>query len=480
MSENSPPSSLSPGRSLPSARASEPASPVEDQRQLVLALIGICAVVMMVALDSTIVGTTLPRVVAELGGMPLYAWVGTGYLLSSAIVIPIFGRLGDLFGRKSFILVSLGLVALGSVLCGISQSMPQLIAARALQGVGGGMMIATAFAAPADLFPDALRRVRWQALISTSFAVASGVGPLLGGVITESFGWRAAFFVSPVMGLVAFVMLWRYFPPLKPRHDTPPRIDWLGGVLLALAVGTPMAALELGFSTHPRPVLGGVFLVVAAASVALLVGYERKLEQPMFPLRVLERRESRLLNIVGVMTGAVMFILIYYGPLLLQVEVGLSPSQAGMILAPLVACIPVGSVINGRLFPRQSQPQRLMVFGALLLAVGCLGVMFLERGSSMAFAVVSFGLAGVGMGFIIPNLTLFMQMIAERRDVGVASALIQTMRTLGSAVGTALVGLVIARTSVNTGIEAGMVMAIVFCVAMMVLSQRIKMKNVRR
>jgi predicted MFS family arabinose efflux permease len=121
-----------------------------------------------------------------------------------------------------------------------------------------------------------------------------------------------------------------------------------------------------------------------------------------------------------------------------------------------------------------------MVFGALLLAVGCLGVMFLERGSSMAFAVVSFGLAGVGMGFIIPNLTLFMQMIAERRDVGVASALIQTMRTLGSAVGTALVGLVIARTSVNTGIEAGMVMAIVFCVAMMALSQRIKMKNVRR
>ncbi|MEK7944978.1 MFS transporter [Pigmentiphaga sp. YJ18] len=479
MSENPPHPPSPPGHASPHP-PSDLASPVEDQRQLILALIGICAVVMLVALDSTIVGTTLPRVVAELGGMPLYAWVGTGYLLASAIVIPIFGRLGDLFGRKYFILVSLGLVSLGSVLCGISQSMPQLIAARTLQGVGGGMMIATAFAAPADLFPDAMRRVRWQALISTSFAVASGIGPLLGGAITEAFGWRAAFFVSPVMGVVAFVMLWRYFPPLKPRHDTPPRIDWLGGGLLALAVGTPMAALELGFSTDPRPVLGLAFLAVAVVSVFLLVRYERRLEQPMFPLRVLERRESRLLNVVGVMTGAVMFILIYYGPLLLQVEVGLSPTQAGMILAPLVACIPIGSVINGRLFPRQSQPQRLMVFGALLLAVGCLGVMFLERGSSMAFAVVSFGLAGVGMGFIIPNLTLFMQMIAERRDVGVASALIQTMRTLGSAVGTALVGLIIARTSVNTGIEAGMVMAIVFCAVMMVLSQRIKMKNVRR
>ncbi|MDX3907823.1 MAG: MFS transporter [Pigmentiphaga sp.] len=445
-----------------------------------MALVGICAVVMLVALDSTIVGTILPRVVDELGGMELYAWVGTGYLLASAIFIPIFGRLGDLFGRKHFILASLCLVALGSVLCGICQSMPQLIAARTLQGVGGGMMIATAFAAPADLFPDALRRVRWQALISTSFAVASGIGPMLGGAITEAFGWRAAFFVSPVMAVVAFVMLLVYFPLLKPSHDEPPRIDWLGGALLMAAVGAPMAALELGFSAHPRPVLGAAFLAAAVAAIGLLLWYERRVPLPMFPLRVLEPRESRLLNVIGVMAGAVMFVLIYYGPLLLQVEVGLSPTQAGMILAPLVAGIPVGSVINGHMFPRQSQPQRLMVLGALLLAIGCLAVMFLGQGSSTIFAVGAFGLSGVGLGFIIPNLTLFMQMIAERRDVGVASALIQTTRALGSAIGTAVVGIVIARTSVNTGIEAGMGMAIVFCAAMIALAQRIKMKNVRR
>nr|WP_124079739.1 MFS transporter [Pigmentiphaga humi] len=445
-----------------------------------MALAGICAVVMLVALDSTIVGTILPRVVGELGGMPLYAWVGTGYLLASAILIPIFGRLGDLYGRKYFILVSLGLVALGSVLCGVCQSMPQLIAARTLQGVGGGIMVATAFAAPADLFPDALRRVRWQALISTCFAVTSGVGPMLGGIVTEAFGWRAAFMVSPVMAVIAFVILWRYFPLLKPLHERPPRIDWLGGILLALAVGTPMAALELGFSSNGSAAMGLLFIAVAAAAVGLLVRVERKVEQPMFPLRVLESRQSQLLNVVAVMTGAVMFVLIYYGPLLLQAEVGLSPTQAGMILAPLVACIPVGSVINGRLFPRQSEPQRLMVAGALVLAVGCAGVMFLQRGSSMAFAVATFGMCGVGLGFLIPNLTLFIQMIADRRDVGVASALIQTTRTLGSALGTALVGLVIARTSVSAGIETAMAASILACFAMIALSLRIKMKNVRR
>lgn len=462
------------------SRPPELESPVKDRRQLMLALAGLCAVVMLVALDSTIVGTILPRVVGELGGMSLYAWVGTGYLLASAVVIPIFGRLGDLFGRKYFILVSIALVVLGSALCGLSMSMPHLIAARTLQGIGGGMMIATAFAAPADLFPDALSRVRWQAVLSTAFAIASGVGPMLGGVVTEHLGWRAAFFVSPLMGVVAFVMLFLYFPLLKPKLLRAPRIDWLGGVLLALAVGMPMAALELGFSAPARPVLGLAFMGLAALSVALLVWYERKPEQPMFPLRVLEPRESQLLNVVGVMTGAVMFVLIYYGPLLLQTEIGLSPTEAGMILAPLVAGIPVGSVINGRMFPTQTQPQRLMVFGAVLLAVGCVGVTLLERGASMAFAVSAFCISGVGLGFIIPNLTLFMQMIAERRDVGVASALIQTTRMLGSAVGTALVGIVIARTSVVPGIKAGLVTAVVLCAAMMALSLRIKMKNVRR
>lgn len=456
------------------------AAPIENPRELLLAVIGVCAVVMLVALDATIVGTTLPKVVAELGGMALYAWVGTGYLLASVIMIPIFGRLGDLFGRKTFILVSIGLVAFGSILCGLSQSMPQLIAARGLQGIGGGIMIATAFAAPADLFPDALRRVRWQALISTAFAVASGVGPLIGGSVTEALGWRAAFFVTPLMAVIAFVMLWVYFPRIVPKHATRPRIDWLGGALLAVVVGAPMAALELGFSEDPQPVTALILLGVTAAALAVLVPFERRAESPMLPLHVLATRQARLLNLVGIMMGAVMFTLMYYGPLLLQVEVGMTPTQAGGILAPLVACIPLGSVVNGRMFPRQSQPQRLMVFGAAILAVGCVGIMTLGKGSATWFAVIAFSISGFGLGFIVPNLTLFMQMIADRRDVGVASALIQTTRTLGSAIGTAAVGIIIARTSVLSGVQIGMAISVVFCMLTMLLSQQIKMKNAPR
>lgn len=475
MSENTATSSAS----SPDPNSSVPASPL-DPRQTLLAISGVCAVVMMVALDSTIVGTILPKVAKELDGMALYAWVGAGYLLSSAIVIPIFGRLGDLFGRKPFILTSIGLVTLGSLLCAMSQTMPHLIAARTLQGLGGGMMISTAFAASADLFPDAAKRIRWQALTSTSFAVASGIGPLLGGAVTDAFGWRVAFLVVPCMAIIAFGMLWRYFPFLPPRHERRPRIDWAGGALLALAVGAPMAALELGFAVTAKPVLAIVFAVIGAIAIAVLWPYEKRLELPMLPLRVLATREAKVLNLVSLMMGAVMFNLMYYGPLLLQVEVGMTPSQAGMILAPLVACIPLGSVVNGRLFPRQSQPQRLMMMGAAVLGLGCTGVLMLEEGSSMAFAILTFSVAGAGMGFVMPNLTLFMQMIADRRDVGVASALVQTTRTLGSAIGTAVIGIAITRTSVLEGVHAGIMMSLGFCVLTMLLSQQIKMKNLRR
>jgi len=163
-----------------------------SNREILYALLGVAAVSVLVAFDSTIVTTTLPRTAEALNGMPLYAWAGSGYLLSMAVTIPVFGRLGDLFGRKRLMLLSVLIVALCSVACGLSQTMLHFVIARTVQGIGGGMMIATAFAAPADLLPDPNRRVRWMALLSATFAVASGIGPVLGGAITEAWGWRMA------------------------------------------------------------------------------------------------------------------------------------------------------------------------------------------------------------------------------------------------------------------------------------------------
>ncbi|HEY9270083.1 MULTISPECIES: MFS transporter [Achromobacter] len=444
-----------------------------------MGMAGVSATVVLAALDSTIISTTLPRVAEALNGMALYAWVGTGYLLATAASILIFGRLGDMFGRKPLMLLSVLIVALGSIACGLSQTMTQLIIFRSLQGIGGGMMIATAFAAPADLFPDAKQRVRWMALVSAAFAMASGIGPVLGGAATQALGWRAAFFIAPIAAAGAFFLLARYFPRIRPIHDGSRKIDWLGAILLVLAVGAPLAALELAFASgdHARPMLGLALAVVGVAAIAILIPTERRVSSPIFPLRVLGGAESRLLNLAAMMVGAVMFVQIFYSPLLLQQVLNYSPSEAGLLLTPLVAAISVGSIINGRLFPKQSEPQRLMVFGGGLLAAGSLMVLLISPGTSAWWILAAFFVNGCALGFLLPNLTLFMQMLSERRDVGVASALVQTTRAIGSALGTALVGIIISHSTVLNGVRAGLVLCIVLSLTCALLAYRVKMKN---
>lgn len=444
-----------------------------------MAMAGVSATVVLAALDSTIISTTLPRVAEALNGMALYAWVGTGYLLATAASILIFGRLGDMFGRKPLMLVSVLIIALGSIACGLAQSMTQLIVFRTLQGVGGGMMIATAFAAPADLFPDAKQRVRWMALVSAAFAMASGIGPVLGGAATQALGWRAAFFISPIAAAGAFFLLARYFPRIRPIHDGSRKIDWVGAILLVLAVGAPLAALELAFASgeHARPLLGGMLALVGVAAIAILIPTERRVKSPIFPLRVLAGLDSRLLNLAAMMVGAVMFVLIFYSPLLLQQVLGYTPSEAGLLLTPLVAAISVGSIVNGRLFPKQTEPQRLMVFGALLLAAGTLMVLLISPGTSAWWILAAFFVNGCALGFLLPNLTLFMQMLSERRDVGVASALVQTTRAIGSALGTAVVGILISHSTVLSGVRTGLVLCIVLSLTCALLAHRVKMRN---
>ncbi len=463
----------------PPPPSTQPAAPVHSRRDLLIAMAGVSATVVLAAFDSTIISTTLPRVAEALDGMALYAWVGTGYLLATAASILIFGRLGDMFGRKPLMLVSVLIIALGSIACGLAQSMTQLIIFRSLQGIGGGMMIATAFAAPADLFPDAKQRVRWMALVSAAFAMASGIGPVLGGAVTQALGWRAAFFISPIAAAVTLFLLARYFPRIRPLHDESRKIDWLGAVLLVIAVGAPLAALELAFASgdHAHPVLGLCLALAGVIAIAILIPTERRVATPIFPLRVLAAWESRLLNLAAMMVGAVMFVLIFYSPLLLQQVLGYTPSEAGLLLTPLVAAISVGSIINGRLFPRQTEPQRLMVFGGGLLAAGSLMVLLISPGTSAWWILAAFFVNGCALGFLLPNLTLFMQMLSERRDVGVASALVQTTRAIGSALGTAVVGILISHSSVLNGVRTGLVLCIVLSLTCALLAHRVKMKN---
>ena len=448
-----------------------------SKKELLLALSGIAFAAVIAAFDATIISTILPQVAQALDGMALYAWVGTGYFLACSLSILIFGRLGDLFGRKPLLLLSLVLVSLGSAFSGLSQTMEQLIGFRVLQGMGGGMMIATAFAAPADLFPDPKERVRWMVLMSSTFAVSSGVGPILGGAVTQAFGWRASFFLIPLIGCIAMPIIWKFFPKMKPRHTARFSFDWMGTLLLAVTVAAPLVALELLVSSHMDVPLwvGGALVLAALVCGYLLLKLEGRVRTPIFPLRILQTTQARLLNIAALIAGAIMFMLIYYIPLQAQDVFGYSPTLAGLMISPLVAGLPVGSVLNGKLFQREPNPQRLMKFGSIMLGVGCVLTLTLSEHSPVWFSLVVMGIAGFGLGFLIPNFTLFMQMIARREDVGIASALIQTTRALGSAVGTALVGALIAELSIETGLRIGLISAVVLCVVLWWLSHRVKM-----
>ncbi len=421
-------------------------------RASLLAMLGVCFVTMLVALDQTVVGTAMPTIVAELRGFDLYAWVATSYLLTSVITVPIFGRLGDYFGRKPFVIASIILFTTASLLCGAANSMLFLVLARALQGIGGGMLVGTAFASIADLFPDAKLRLRWQVVMSVGYGIGNAVGPSLGGFLTESWGWRWVFFVNLPIGLLSLFFVWRFLPYI--RHNTHTgtiKIDWFGAVLIAVALGSLQLLVEMlpkeGLSTWVI-----MLFVVTVGGFFVLWKWEQVVEQPIVPIDMLRHKPIAVLFILSLLLGFVMFGLLMYTPLLFQAGFGLSPREAGVLITPLVVCITVASIFNSRIVVRLRNPNRMLYAGVILLAVCCLGVMMLERDTSYLFTLFVMLTGGLGLGLVMPNLTVFTQQTAAREYLGIATALLQSLRMIGGMLGTAICGVLINRLY-TSGVE---------------------------
>lgn len=412
-------------------------------RQSFLAMLGICLVIILVALDQTVVGTALPRIVAELQGFAWYAWVATAYLLTSAIAVPVVGRLGDLYGRKYFVLTGIALFTLASAACGGAQSMWQLVVARGAQGIGGGMLVGAAFASVADLFPDMRRRLRWQVMISSSFGVASALGPLLGGLLTQHWGWRSVFFVNLPVGMIAIAIVYRYLPRYPGHRQSHERFDWVGVAWLSLALCilliTSESGAELGYLSFAFWGLLGLGL----ASLWVFWRFQLRSASPLLPPRLFESANVRRLALLSLMTGVSMFSLIFYVPLLLQGGFGYSPHAAGIAVTPLVVCITVGSIINGRLLARFNVGSWPMVGGMIGLAVACVVVSLLRADVPLGWVMLIFGFCGFTLGFQLPNLTLHMQSCVEKRDLGMGSALVQTLRMFGSMFGASVGGVIV-------------------------------------
>ncbi|CAG4919053.1 MFS transporter [Paraburkholderia saeva] len=424
----------------PGITAFDPDRQLLPFRESLMAMLGVAFVAMLVALDQTIVGTALPRIVADLKGFDLYAWVATSYMLASVITIPIFGRLGDLFGRKPFLVAAILVFTVASILCGVATSMLFLVIARGLQGIGGGILIGTMFATVADLFPDAKLRLRWLVFVSTAFGLANIVGPTLGGMLTQYGGWRLVFFVNVPIGIISLLFVWRFLPHLRhARQSGPVRLDWLGAAVLAVTFG----ALQLLIELFPRKGVSRATMVLGAVTAGCAITlwfWEKRMGDPIVPVDMLLDRKLAALFAMSVLGGFALFSLVFYVPLLFQGGYAMSPHDSGMLITPLLLGTTVGSVLNNRIVTRVRRANAIMYVGFALFALGCLVLVALNGTEPHIVWMSCMGVSGLGLGFVAANLTIFSQQIVERDHIGAATALLQSLRTFGGMLGTVMTG----------------------------------------
>jgi EmrB/QacA subfamily drug resistance transporter len=411
-------------------------------RHALLAMLGIGLVNMLVALDQTVVSTALPSIVAELHGFEYYAWIASAYLLASVVTVPVFGRLGDYFGRKRFVIAAVITFTAASVLCGVANDMLFLVIARGLQGVGGGMMVGTAFASIPDLFPDPRLRVRWQVVMAASYGIGTAAGPSLGGWMSEHWGWRSTFLINLPVGIAAFYFIWAHLPNFHRPREGAVKIDWPGALLVALVLGGLQAFIE----AVPKSGLTTGNLVLAACvaggAVALLI-CERRATHPIIPLDLFKDPELVTLFTLSMLSGFVMFSLIFFAPLLLQGGFGLSPQEAGFLATPIAMFIAIGSFINTRIVIHLRKPTFILSIGFTLLLFACIGLAFAGASTPHIWIEIPMAGIGIGLGFVLNNLNVFGQEIAGRERFGITTALLQSTRMVGGMLGTSVVAVIV-------------------------------------
>ncbi|MFN4232818.1 MDR family MFS transporter [Thermus sp.] len=408
-------------------------------------MIGVLLGVLLAALDQTIVSTAMPRIVGELRGAEYYAWVTTSYLLTSTVSAPIFGRLTELFSRKAVLLWAVSLFLLGSALSGLSQNMAQLILFRGLQGVGGGALFALALTTIAVLFPPR-ERGKLSGAFGAIFGLSSAVGPWLGGLLTDHLSWRWVFYINMPVGAVALWFILRYMPRLRPGGREP--FDFLGALLLILWTVPLMLAFSWGGSTYPwgSPEILGLF-ALAFLGLILWIWTENRLPYPLFDLSVFRERVFSLSAAAAFFYGPAFLGAVAFLPLYLQVVKGVSASQSGVTVLPLTLGVVVGSLGGGQLLARFGRYKVLLLVSAgFLLAIFLFLHFTLTVGTPLVEVVGLFFLLGLGLGPAQSVLNIVAQSGLPKERVGSGTSMVQFMRQIGSTMGIALLGTLLAQS----------------------------------
>jgi EmrB/QacA subfamily drug resistance transporter len=411
-------------------------------RALTTVFVALMLGVFLAALDQTIVSTALPTIVGDLGGLEHLSWVVTSYLLASTVSTPLYGKLGDMYGRKPVFLAAILIFLAGSLLAGLSQSMIQLIGFRALQGVGAGGLMVGAQAIIADIVPPR-ERGRYLGLFGAVFAVASVAGPLIGGFFVEAISWRWVFYINMPIGLVAILVV-----VFKLHLHTPSKrhaIDFLGAGLLTGGVSSLILFTSWGGNQYPwgSPVILGLALA-ALVLLAAFVLQERRAEEPIIPLGLFRSSVFRVATGIGFIIGLAMFGAIIFIPLFLQLVYGVSPTSSGLRMLPLMAGLLAASIVSGRIISRIGRYKAFPIAGTAITAVGMFLLSRLEVGTPPWVASLYMLVVGIGIGLVMQVLVLVVQNAAPRRDVGVATSTATFFRSMGGSLGVALFGAIFA------------------------------------
>jgi EmrB/QacA subfamily drug resistance transporter len=412
---------------------------IMNQRSKWAILSGVILAMLLSSLDQTIVSTAMPTIVQELHGLEHISWVFTAYMLGSTVTVPIYGKLSDLFGRKKLYLIAIGIFLGGSVLCGLSQTMTQLIIFRGLQGIGGGAIMVNSFAIIGDVFPPA-ERGKYQGIMGAVFGLSSVAGPLLGGWITDNASWRWVFYVNIPLGIIAIFVLISSLPLIKP-HIHNKKIDWWGGLFILLTLVPLLLSLVWGGSIYAWtswPILTG--LCIGMISLYIFIRIEKKAINPILSLDLFRNRVFVVSVAAMFMTAMGMFGAIMYVPIFSQGVVGGTATHAGLVLTPMMISLIVSSIVSGQIISRTGKYKIMAITGTIITTSALLFFSTVNAATTNIELIIRMSILGIGLGSTMPIFTLAVQSAFGKERMGEVTAGTQLFRSVGGTVGTAVLG----------------------------------------